>query len=1005
MPITLVTGPANAGKAQVVLEELRRHIAHGAEPILVVPTRADAEHYLRELAGERAAMGVRVERFDGLIAEAVRRAGITDAALAGVARERVIEALAARAGAPRVGRVPAALGELFAELQVRRIAPEAFTGALARWRAADGRSAAARGARHACTRSTARRSRGCGRPDGEQRAVRALDAPAHTAARVGRHARAVLRLRRPHAAAARRDRDAGAGRRCAGHGVARLRARQDRVRRARGHLPGARPARASSIAASPRAPTTTRRRSRSALAHLERTLFEPAPRARTRRARCACSRAAANAPSSSWSPTRSRALIDDGMAPGEIAVLVRSGGASLDLLEEVLAAARVPFATRRRRRFADTAIGRALLGALRCVPAARGLGRGRARGPARVAARAGPARRSRGAGRRARPRRRLEPAPGAPACVRGSGRGQLWEQRNWPLERARPRSPRRRSAARARSSTRAGRELERLFGAPRRRQARLLERRASSTRRGRSQPGAPRSPSCASWPAAIARSRRLGVGARARARASGGLQRRRRGRLRRRRGRGARPARAARAARAGPVRLRPAGGRVPARARVPSRSFRRRSAGAWRRSRACGSARHEDTLAAERYLLYAAVSRPEERLTLSWHVADDDGEAVARSLFVDDVATSSTSASRTAVGAERSARSTRRAPARTGSAASRRRARAAGGRLRDERAARDARASACGRRPRSSVGSAARCAGTSSGCSPPTRSSRDPEPLARGEPRARRAARRARWPARADGQRARDAASALRRARAARAGARGQRARPARSRSPPSDSRLRAGACAPISSATCATALPRRSPLEPRELELGFGFGDEEEAQEPGERAPLPALDLGEGLLLRGRIDRVDVSEDGEAVVYDYKGGNAPPSARWIARREPAGGALHARRASSCWACTRRVASTSRCPARTCARAACSTATAGSSSTACARDVRDSAELASCSSRCARPRIAPPQRLPAASSSRDRPRCAFRAGLHVSRDLPLRAMSARGAAPAAEEPL
>jgi hypothetical protein len=47
--------------------------------------------------------------------------------------------------------------------------------------------------------------------------------------------------------------------------------------------------------------------------------------------------------------------------------------------------------------------------------------------------------------------------------------------------------------------------------------------------------------------------------------------------------------------------------------------------------------RHEDTIDAERYLLYATVSRPEERLVLSWHDAGDDGEPAVRSLFVDDV--------------------------------------------------------------------------------------------------------------------------------------------------------------------------------------------------------------------------------------------------------------------------------------------------------------------------------------------------------------------------------
>ena len=86
MPITLVTGPANSGKAQVLMDAVRRHLAHGEEPLLVVPTRADVEHYLRELAGEQTAMGVRVERFAGLIAEAVARAGISDSVLGGLAR-------------------------------------------------------------------------------------------------------------------------------------------------------------------------------------------------------------------------------------------------------------------------------------------------------------------------------------------------------------------------------------------------------------------------------------------------------------------------------------------------------------------------------------------------------------------------------------------------------------------------------------------------------------------------------------------------------------------------------------------------------------------------------------------------------------------------------------------------------------------------------------------------------------------------------------------------------
>ena len=50
-----------------------------------------------------------------------------------------------------------------------------------------------------------------------------------------------------------------------------------------------------------------------------------------------------------------------------------------------------------------------------------------------------------------------------------------------------------------------------------------------------------------------------------------------------------------------------------------------------------GGSRQVDALARERYALYAAVSRPQELLVLSWHAGDDDGVAEARSLFVDDV--------------------------------------------------------------------------------------------------------------------------------------------------------------------------------------------------------------------------------------------------------------------------------------------------------------------------------------------------------------------------------
>jgi RecB family exonuclease len=75
------------------------------------------------------------------------------------------------------------------------------------------------------------------------------------------------------------------------------------------------------------------------------------------------------------------------------------------------------------------------------------------------------------------------------------------------------------------------------------------------------------------------------------------------------------------------------------------------------------------------------------------------------------------------------------------------------------------------------------------------------------------------------------------------------------------------------------------SPLEPRWLEVEFGFDTDgdgaSDADSEGEGG-LPALDLGGGVRLRGRIDRIDVTPGGEAVVYDYKGANVTPAAKWI---------------------------------------------------------------------------------------------------------------------------
>src|SRR5258707_8259608 len=84
-------------------------------------------------------MVARGERFAGIAREAVRRTGVDGQLLDGVARERMVAALAGRGGlgaaAPGYTR---ALGELFAELQTLLITPGRFAPALASWAAADG---------------------------------------------------------------------------------------------------------------------------------------------------------------------------------------------------------------------------------------------------------------------------------------------------------------------------------------------------------------------------------------------------------------------------------------------------------------------------------------------------------------------------------------------------------------------------------------------------------------------------------------------------------------------------------------------------------------------------------------------------------------------------------------------------------------------------------------------------------------------------------------------------
>ncbi|MGO9760552.1 MAG: PD-(D/E)XK nuclease family protein [Solirubrobacteraceae bacterium] len=877
MPITLITGPANAGKAQLVLDAVRRHVAHGAEPLLIVPTRADAEHYLRELAGAQAAMGVRVERFAGLIAEAVRRAGTGEAVLGAVARERVLEAIAIDAGVSAAGGFVRALGEVFAELQVRRVTPQRLSQALSSWRAADG--AAAHPAQlerlFADYRGALER---LGRVDAEQRAVRALDALRERPALWG--GTPVLLYGFDDLTRLQLDAIETLGRIVGAEVTVSLAyepgrtAFAGRARTFSDLLPLASEHRQLDARADYYEP-----RSRAALSHLERSLFEPGaaragrvePEDAVRLLEGGGERAELELVASEIG-----GLLADGVAAEEIAVLVRPGGVDVGLLEEVFAAARVPFALRRQTPFSDSAIGAALIGLLRCVTEPDGSPSDRPAQPGELGdlltwlRTPGLLALSSARGDGPSLADRLEIAARRTGAVNAERARALWEQRNWRLQvldrlaEAQERGP-------VALCERAARELYWLFCAPRRASASVLAadelEDAGALAAGRR---------------ALAELRELARIASALAPATAGELARSLQRIELAGDSAGGHESDGAVAVLDPLALRARRVRVlfacglqegvfPARARPQpflAEEERRRLA----EVSGLRLGEQEDVLAAERYLFYAAVSRPQERLYLSWHVADDEGAVTSRSLFVDDVCdlfadSLSERRVRRPLGAV-DGLPAQSLPQVTPPAA---------GMLRDERLLEQLRTHVW------SPSSLERWIGCPVSwfvdrMLRPDAFDPDPEPLARGG-LAHAALKDTLEGLRSETGSARLTPASLGRARELleRALADNAAEHPLSvtpERGTAVRRRLRADLERYLEHAAAA-----ESPLEPLALELGFGFL---EGDEHGEASDLPALELEGGVRLRGRIDRVDVSASGEAVVYDYKGGRAPAGARWL---------------------------------------------------------------------------------------------------------------------------
>lgn len=875
MPLTLVTGPANSEKAGAVLDPFRAAIGRGA--LLVVPTFGDAERLRRTFAEEHRVFGVRIELFDGLLEEVARRTRVRPRPLGDHARRRVLAAAVGDCGLEELADAAAtagfvgALEALTDELRAQRVTPARFTQALQAWAGAgDARRARYAAELAALYAAYRRRLESLRREDRAGYRAAALDALRRDPALWGSDAvfvygfddlttqqlDALDALR--HATEITVSLTFEAGRRAF---AARTQVEHDL--RAVADVVRALPPNAEHYAPA----------SRGALHHLERGLFEEEAEG----ALFATVAAGGALELLEGGGERAelelvagevrRLLREERVPADEIAVVLRTVDDVAPLVEQVFAAHDIPVALDRRVPFGRVPIGRALLGFLRAAlldgSADDLLAWLRAPGVIRrVGALDALEKRIRTTGAR------------TAADARG-----LWEANGFTLH-----------------------ELDRVQAAAARGGRALCDAAADELMRLLALPHrAPDDPTRGTAPilttdeavdaaacraarrtleeiAALSdRHRGLAPSAAELVRELEGVQ-----------------VRAAGAAVAGavavtdPLTIRARRVRVLFACRLQEGIFPRtvrppallddEDRRALARASGLVLSRRDDELAAERHLFYAVASRPEERLVLSWHLADDEGQPAVRSflvdevlgLFGDDPAARVRQRELGAVGWEGDD-DAREALRRRADAAPRRRE-APIGPLRDagliaELAARPAISA-------SDLEAWAAC---------PVRwfverelkaddLEATPEALARGS--LAHAALEAVVQALGAGtDDARLTVDRLPRLRELVREALTEQAR----KTPLSTDPARIG----ILSRRLERDLLRYvehaaragSPLVPTHTEVAFGSGGED---------GVPALEIAPGVAVRGRIDRIDVTPDGRAVVYDYKGRSARPFAKWV---------------------------------------------------------------------------------------------------------------------------
>jgi ATP-dependent helicase/DNAse subunit B len=370
MPLTLVTGPANAAKAGEVLGGLRARLEE--EPILVVPTFQDVEHAQRELAERGAVFGARVLRFDWLFREIAERGAYHEPVASPVQRELIVEEAVRRArlevlaeSAAQPGFVRAA-ARFVAELGRSMVDPARLTVGLRAW--------AGDGPRRDYAEEVAAIYRGyhdglerAGLADPELFARRALDAVRLEPERWGATPLFVYGF--DDFTPLELDALETVARRCGADVTVSLpfepgRAAFKAVARVREELL----ARGARELVLPPLEDHYAEGSRSALHHVERGLFEPEPGGRVQPGDAIAFHSAGGERAEvELAGARVLELLREGVEPGDVAVVFRAPGSQPSLIEQVFSAYGIPYSLDRSIPFGHTGLGRGLLALVRCA--------------------------------------------------------------------------------------------------------------------------------------------------------------------------------------------------------------------------------------------------------------------------------------------------------------------------------------------------------------------------------------------------------------------------------------------------------------------------------------------------------------------------------------------------------------------------------------------------------------------------------------------------------------